>query len=118
MRIAIAALSLLAVTACGGGGDTYDDTKAIAEALGCGSSHKIDPPDTFSLGARETATCDAPDGRTYGLAIFRDDRARDMFVEGLGAMGGSYVVGPKWSVGAQTVADAGIVVEKIGGAEV
>ena len=118
MRRTLATLSLLAVTACGGGADSYDDTRALADALDCGSSHKIDPADTLSMGATETATCDAGGGRDYSLAIFGDDKARDTFVATVSVLGGTFVVGDGWAVGAVTSQDADKVAGKIGGEKV
>lgn len=106
-RTATAALAAaLLLAGCGGGGASYDDTAALADALGCGDTHELDDADTLSLGAKETATCDAESGRDYSLAVFRDDDTRDAFVEGVGALGGAFVVGDGWAVGASSVDDA------------
>lgn len=109
-RTALAAALLVLLTACGGGsGAAYADTKALADALGC-PNHRLDGPDTIPLGAKETAACDG-----YTLAVFRDDETRDRFVEGLGAIGGSFAVGDGWAVGAQTVAGAQKAADALGG---
>lgn len=113
MRRHLAVLALLSLTACGGGGG-FDDTRALADALGCGDSHELDPADTFSLGAKETATCDGPGG-DYSLAVFAGDEQRDAFVEAVGSLGGAFAVGDGWAVGAQNVADAEKAAEELDG---
>jgi len=111
----VAAVLLLALVGCGGGGESYEDTEALADAIGC-KNHKISSADTMSLGARETGTCDSDSGRDLSLAVFKSNDARDTFVEGVGALGGTFVVGEKWAVGAQTDDDAQAVADEISGA--
>lgn len=108
-RTALAAALLVLLAACGGGGADYADTKALADALGC-PNHRLDGPDVIPLGAKETGNCDG-----YSLAVFRDDAARDTFVEGVGALGGSFAVGEGWAVGATSVEAAEKAAEKLGG---
>lgn len=115
MKRTALALVLLLPACSGGGGGGFNDTRAVAEALGCEGSHELDPPDTLSLGAKETATCDAGGGRDYSLAVFSDDEKRDIFVEGISGLGGAFAVGDGWAVGAQTVADAEKAAEELGG---
>jgi hypothetical protein len=113
-RAVLPALALLlALAGCGGDrseGTTPDPAKPLtvgqlADKLGC----------FYEGGSTELYVQEGGPCGDYSLYTFRDNTARDAYVEAAGAFGGNLLVGERWVVSADTPALINTAWVKLGG---
>ncbi len=100
-------LALAALTACGGGdgGNSFDSPQAIADEIGC----------DYEGGSDELFVKDGGSCGNVSVYTFKDNATRDKYVEAASSFGGTYLVGDKWVVSAESAAPLQEARDKIGG---
>jgi hypothetical protein len=100
-------LTLAGLTACGGGDgeDTFDSPQAIADEIGC----------NYQGGSDELFVKDGGSCGNVSVYTFKDNATRDKYVEAASSFGGTYLVGDKWVISAESAAPLQKARDKIGG---
>lgn len=114
--LAVAALSALALSACGGGGSepvaavSAPSLTGVAQKAGCASIEET----SEELFVREGGTCIAG-ADELTVHTYTDAKARDSWLEAAASFGGVVVVGDLWTVGVDSAEAAQRVQAKMGG---
>jgi hypothetical protein len=104
--VSVVLLSLIAVAGCGGDGeDTFASPQAIADEIGCNYQGGSD-----ELFVKEGGSCG-----NVSVYTFKDNATRDKYVEAASSFGGTYLVGDKWVIRAESAAPLQKARDKVGG---
>jgi hypothetical protein len=105
--VCLTVLAVAGVTACGGGAEeaAFDSPRAIADEIGCEYEGGSD-----ELFVKEGGSCG-----DVAIYVFKDNANRDQYVEAASSLGGTYLVGDKWVVSAESADQLQGARDKIGG---
>jgi hypothetical protein len=105
--VCVTLLTLAGLTACGGGdgGESFDSPQAIADEIGC----------DYEGGSGELFVKEGGSCGDVSIYTFKDNATRDQYVKAASSFGGTYLVGDKWVVSAESADPLQEARGKIGG---
>lgn len=108
----IALLAALMMTSCSGRDtESVGSGQEVADMIGCtGWSNTFEEADAYGDGktvtydayVHEGGTCQL-NGQDVGVYYFRDDMARNLYVQEGSALGGNYLIGDGWVIEAPSL---------------